>query len=144
MVKIFSPTQFQILVEFTRRNIEAGINCYRSAPTPFFYLKYALLQNIHTSLMAQQFFVAHAIRQTEIPASLDSRVTNTPSVKLFCQQKSACRYISAKNLNILCAGLLKIDKFLFVYALKLYIGGLRQIAVSWAILRTSSNRLNEN
>jgi hypothetical protein len=26
----------------------------------------------------------------------------------------------------------------------LYIGGLRQIAVSWAILRTSSNRLNEN
>ena len=36
-----------------------------------------------TSLMAQQFVVTRTIRQTEIPALLDSWVTNTPVKMLF-------------------------------------------------------------
>jgi hypothetical protein len=37
--------------------------------------------------MKQQFVITLTIRQTEIPALLDSWVTNTPSVKMLCPQK---------------------------------------------------------
>ena len=33
--------------------------------------------------MKQQFVTTHTIRQIEIPALLDSRVTNTPPVKMY-------------------------------------------------------------
>jgi hypothetical protein len=35
------------------------------------------------SLIERQFVVTHTILQTEIPALLDSWVTNTPSVKML-------------------------------------------------------------
>jgi hypothetical protein len=39
--------------------------------------------------MERQFVVTQTIRQTEIPALLDSWVTNTPSVRTLYQQKVA-------------------------------------------------------
>ena len=38
--------------------------------------------------MKWQFNVTHTIRQTQIPALLNSWVTNTPSVKMLCPQKN--------------------------------------------------------
>jgi hypothetical protein len=49
------------------------------------------------SLMKEQFVVTHTIRQTEIPALLDSWVTNTPSIKMLCPQKIVCPYIFVKT-----------------------------------------------
>jgi hypothetical protein len=39
----------------------------------------------------------HKIRQTEIPALLDSWVINTPSLKMLCPQNIACAYIFVKT-----------------------------------------------
>ena len=50
------------------------------------------------SLMKQQIVVTHSIRQNEIPALLDSWVTNTPSVKILHPQKIASPYIFVKKL----------------------------------------------
>jgi hypothetical protein len=47
-----------------------------------------------TSLMKQQFILTHTTRQTEIPALLDSLVTNTPSVKMLYSQKISCLIFS--------------------------------------------------
>jgi hypothetical protein len=47
--------------------------------------------------MEQQFFVTHTVRENEIPALLDSWVTNTPSVKMLCPQKIAYLYIFVKT-----------------------------------------------
>jgi hypothetical protein len=41
---------------------------------------------MYTSLMKQQFVVTQTIRRTEILALLDSRVTNTPSVKIYAHR----------------------------------------------------------
>jgi len=51
------------------------------------------------SLMKRQFVVVtHTNRQTEIPALLDSWVTNTPAAKMLCpQKKNACPRISLKT-----------------------------------------------
>jgi hypothetical protein len=46
-----------------------------------------------TLLMKQQVVVTHKFRQTEIPAVLDSWVTNTPSVKILCPRKITSAYI---------------------------------------------------
>jgi len=40
---------------------------------------------------------SHTISQTEIPALLDSWVTNTPSAKMLCPQNIACRYTFIKT-----------------------------------------------
>jgi hypothetical protein len=53
------------------------------------------------SLMKQQFIVTHTICQIEIPALLDSWVTNTPSVKMFYPQKKCLLYFCR---NIRCIG----------------------------------------
>jgi hypothetical protein len=37
--------------------------------------------------MKRQFVVTHTIRQTDIPALLDSCVTKTPSVTILCPQE---------------------------------------------------------
>jgi len=42
------------------------------------------------SLSSQQFVVTHTVRQTDTPALPDSTVTNTPSVKMSCPQRTAC------------------------------------------------------
>ena len=49
------------------------------------------------SLAKQQFVVIHTIRHTEIPAFLDSLVTNTHSVKILYPHKIASRYIFART-----------------------------------------------
>jgi hypothetical protein len=54
------------------------------------------------SLMEQQFVVTHTTRQTEIRTFLDSCVTNTPSVEIFCKKKSSC--IFAKTWHALSDG----------------------------------------
>jgi hypothetical protein len=41
----------------------------------------------------KQFVVTHTIRQTQIPAKLDSSVTNTTAAKMPYQQKIASPYI---------------------------------------------------
>jgi len=49
--------------------------------------------------MQQQLVVTHTIRQTEIPALLDSWVTNASSVKVLCPQQIACPYIFVNYTN---------------------------------------------
>jgi len=51
------------------------------------------------SLMKQQFVITHTVHQTEIPALLDSWVTNTPSVKIWYshKKKNAFPYIFVKT-----------------------------------------------
>jgi len=68
--------------------------------------------------MEPQFVVTYTIRETEIPALLYRWVTNTPFVTMLCKQR-----------NCVSLGLLVSVKF-FLSAVKLYIVGLRQIAVS--------------
>ena len=46
--------------------------------------------------MKQQLLIIHTICQTEIPALLDSRVTNTPFVKMLYTQNIASTYIFVK------------------------------------------------
>ena len=44
--------------------------------------------------MKQQFVVTHTIRQNDIPALLNSAVTNTPSVKMLLPQKKKKKKIA--------------------------------------------------
>ena len=46
--------------------------------------------------MTRQFVATHTIRYTDIPAPLNSRVKNTPSIKMLHKKKS-CPYIFAKT-----------------------------------------------
>jgi len=49
---------------------------------------------LHTiPLMKQQFVLTHTIRQNEIPALLDSWVTDTPSVKMLYQRKKTLIFL---------------------------------------------------
>jgi hypothetical protein len=49
------------------------------------------------SLVERQFVITHTIRQTEIPALLDSSMANTPSVKILFPLKIACSRIFVKS-----------------------------------------------
>ena len=61
------------------------------------------------SLTKRQFVVTHTIRQTKIPALLDSCVTNTSSV--MCPQKNNCLSLYfCKNITCLSVGLLRIGQ----------------------------------
>jgi hypothetical protein len=62
-------------------------------------------------LTKRQFIVTHTIRQTEIPALMDSCVTNTPSVKMLCPQKNISFYFR-KNIICLSVGQLRIGEFI--------------------------------
>jgi len=66
-----------------------------------------------------QFVITHEIIQTEIPASIDSWVTNTHAVKILRPQKNCLPLCVRKNVT-----------FLFCFSVKHFVGGLRQIAVS--------------
>jgi hypothetical protein len=85
------------------------------------------------SLMKQQFVVTHTVRQTGIPALFDSWVTHTHT---FCQNlvstKKLFLLIFSWNHDVLKCWSLK-DLSVFLSAVKLRIGRLHQIAVSWAI-----------
>jgi hypothetical protein len=63
-----------------RHNSNFGL-CSSYAVTLTFLVKWV-------SPMTEQFVVTHTIRQNEIPASLNSWVTNTPSVKMLCPQEN--------------------------------------------------------
>jgi hypothetical protein len=75
------------------------------------------------SFMQQQLVVTHTIRQTEIPALLDSWVTNAPSVKMFCPQQIACPYFHKVYIIYKGVGPFIISQ-VFMSPIKLYIGGL--------------------
>jgi hypothetical protein len=60
--------------------------------------------------MKQQFVVIHTIPQTEIPALLDSWVTNTPSVKCCVHKKIAFSLHFSKSITCLHVSLLRICK----------------------------------
>ena len=81
----------------------------------------------NVSFIQQQFLASHAILQIEI------WITNTSSVKMLCPRKKNC--LSLHFLN--CWSIENPSSF-FLSPLKLCIGGLRQIAVSWAICRKVS------
>ena len=75
--------------------------------------------------MKQQFVVTHTVRQTEILALLDSRVTNTPSDKiayLYSFVRTTCLRV---HLLRACP--------IFFLSLQLITGVLRKLPVSWAI-----------
>jgi len=59
--------------------------------------------------MKQQVVLAHAIRQTETPAVLDSWVTNTNAVEILCPQKFIPTYRVAHEMS-----------YHFIVPLKLY------------------------
>ena len=75
---------------FVGKCLGTGISCpfpftnktciHTTQPTEIANNYFVKLQYI--SLMQQQFFVTHTIRQTEILALLDSLVTNTSPVKM--------------------------------------------------------------
>ena len=113
--------QCQILVKFTRRNIEAGIDCYLSASTPFFYLKYSLFQNIHTSLMTHQFFVAQTIRQTgAFCITRQSVYKHTSRQNVVSKENCLALYFCKKKMTGLGVGLLRIHQFFSVSSNTMY------------------------
>ena len=60
--------------------------------------------------MKRQFLATHTILQTEIPALLDSCVTNTPLSKC-CVHKKNCLYLFVrKSITCLHVGLLRIGQ----------------------------------
>jgi hypothetical protein len=67
------------------------------------------------SLMKRQFVVSHTTRQTEIPALIDSCVTNTPFVKMLCPQGSGLSLYFRKNITCLSVGLLRIGQVFFCF-----------------------------
>jgi len=91
--------------------------------------------------MQQQMVVTYTISQTEIRTSLDIGVKKHHLKKLCVYtQKIVCTHKKIrfslyfhKNITSLSAGLLIICQAFFLSPLKLCPGGLRQIALSWAI-----------
>jgi len=73
----------------------------------------------------------HTFRKTEIPALLDSWVTNTPSVKVLCPKKLLLLMFPEKHEVLMFWSIEDLPSF-FLSPLKLYrpVGGLRQIAAS--------------
>jgi hypothetical protein len=103
--------------------------------------------------MPQQFVLPHTISQIEILVLLDRTVTNTHSVNMLCPNQKNCLLLQFRN-NITCwnAGILGIGHELLVYwasvmsflsAVKFCIGGIRKIAVSWAINLLVSQSANQ-
>ena len=78
--------------------------------------------------MKQQCVVTHTVRQTDIPALLDSTVTNTPSVTKLWPQTNSFHLHFRKNITHLRVGVLRICPVI-LSAVKLCSGGLRQTAV---------------
>ena len=70
-----------------------------------------MLSYIKVTRMKKQFVVTHAIRPTEIPALLDSWVTNTTSVKMLCPQKITSPYIFVKHNIFNCWAIKDVSSF---------------------------------
>jgi len=73
-------------MEEYERHVEMSENLrgkdYLGVVVDVMILKWSLKRN-----MKQQFVITHTMHQTELPALLDSWVTNTPSVKMLYPQK---------------------------------------------------------
>jgi len=80
-------------------------------------------------LMKQQFAVIHIIRQTKIPALVDSCVTNTHSVKMSCSEKNCFILYFRKIITRLIVGLLRVGQVMSVRCETVY-RWCRQFAVA--------------
>jgi hypothetical protein len=94
------------------------------------------------SLLNQQRVITHTVPENEIPALLDSRVTNITSVEILCPQNNYFPSVFVKNIKCLRFGLISSGKVFFVSAVKLCVGGLRQTAGSCAIRWVETKGLN--
>ena len=72
--------------------------------------KSEISDNLSYRSWKKQFVITHTIRQTEIPALLDSSVTNTHSVKMLCKQTSCLSVCFRKIILWLSFGLLRIGQ----------------------------------
>jgi hypothetical protein len=50
--------------------------------------------------MKPKFVATHPIGQTEMPASPDSRITNTPAIKILCPTKIVTLCISVQTARV--------------------------------------------
>jgi hypothetical protein len=66
--------------------------------------------HLQVSPIKRRFVVTHTVRQTDIPALLDSCVTNTPSVKMLCSQTNCLSLHIRKDTMCLSVGLLRIGR----------------------------------
>jgi hypothetical protein len=99
--------------------------------------------SLNISLTKQQHVVTHKIRQTEIPDLLGSRVTSILSVRMSCGQKTVCPYTFVRTQYaemFFCWGSVQ----LLLSAVKLCVGGLRQIAVYVGVKNVSNERFRYN
>ena len=85
----------------------------------------ATCRAINVSRMEKQFVVNHAICPTEIPALLDSWVTNTLSVKMVCPQENSSPYIFVKHNMFNCWTIKNVSSFVLSHKMCIF--------VSWAI-----------
>ena len=85
----------------------------------------ATCRAINVTRMGKQFVVTHAICPTEIPALLDSWVTNTPSVKMLCPQKIPSPYIFVKHDMFKCWTIKNVSICVLSHKICIF--------VSWAI-----------
>jgi hypothetical protein len=60
--------------------------------------------------MKRPFVVTHTIRPIEIPALLDSWVTDTPSVKMLFPHTNSLSFYFRKSITCLSCGLLRIGQ----------------------------------
>jgi len=66
---------------------------------------------INVTRMKEQFVVTYTIRSTEIPALLDSWVTNTRSIKMLCPKNLASPYIFVKHNIFKCWTIKNVSSF---------------------------------
>ena len=76
---------------------------------------------VDISFTKQQFVVTHTIRQTDIPALVDSSVTNTSSVKMLYAQKKCFNLYLPKNVTSLKFGILMICRVFSVSCKAVYL-----------------------
>ena len=90
------------------------------------------------STIKQPFVATHTTRQNEIPALLNSRITNTPSVNMLCPQQKYCFSLHFRKNSILKFWPINDLSSLYPSTVQLSIGVVRQIAVSWQIHTNTS------
>jgi hypothetical protein len=70
--------------------------------------------------MQLPFVVTHISRPIEVPALLDSWVTDTPSVRMLFPQTNSLSYYFRKNITCLSGGLLRIGQVFTVSCKTVY------------------------
>jgi hypothetical protein len=119
-----------------------SLNCARFLPSINVFVallvKSVLAFKCTKLIMKQQFIINHTIRQTQLPASLDSWFTNISSFKMLCPHTHTHTHTHKilsvyfhKNIMLKCWSV-KDPSGLLLSPVKLCIGGLQEIAVSRA------------